>query len=450
MFDAAGFGIVADGRDVAEGIVRAIDAGQEVVLGKGTYLSSPIRISRSAHIHLEDGAVLKFIPEFSAYPPVFTRWEGVRCWCMHPCLFIEDAEGVTIDGEGTIDGSGEAWWEETAKKRGKPGAVPATDIEKRFAALNPDYASQPGGGGGRDFQFLRPPLIQIKGSSDVTLRGITVRNSPFWTIHPLYSRRVLIDSVTIINPYEAPNTDGIDIESSEDVTVRNSFVFVGDDGIAIKSGSGADGIADGRPCRNVRIIGCNVKAAHGGAVIGSETAGEISGISVEDCVFDGTDRGIRIKSRRGRGGCIHGLRFRNLIMRGNLCPLVINMYYRCGAYNPDDFSLDPRPVSERTPRIHDISIERVRAAGCRASIAFIAGLPESRAEGITISDSSFALADHGLADPSLAELTSGLPESSFRGILVRNADIMLRNTDIKLPGSGPATCTESGGTVTVI
>ena len=115
MFDAAGFGIVADGRDVAEGIVRAIDAGQEVVLGKGTYLSSPIRISRSAHIHLEDGAVLKFIPEFSAYPPVFTRWEGVRCWCMHPCLFIEDAEGVTIDGEGTIDGSGEAWWEETAR-----------------------------------------------------------------------------------------------------------------------------------------------------------------------------------------------------------------------------------------------------------------------------------------------------------------------------------------------
>ena len=100
--------------------------------------------------------------------------------------------------------------------------------------------------------------------------------------------------------------------------------------------------------------------------------------------------------------------------------------------------------------IHDISIERVKASGCRASIAFIAGLPESRAEGITISDSSFALADHGLADPSLAELTSGLPESSFRGILVRNADIMLRNTDIKLPGSGPATCTESGGTVTAI
>ena len=434
MFDAAGFGIVADGRDVAEGIARAIDAGQEVVLGKGTYLSSPIRISRSAHIHLEEGAVLKFIPEFSAYPPVFTRWEGVRCWCMHPCLFIEDAEGVTIDGEGTIDGSGEAWWEETAKKRGKPGAVPATDIEKRFAALNPDYASQPGGGGGRDFQFLRPPLIQIKGSSDVTLRGITVRNSPFWTIHPLYSRRVLIDSVTIINPYEAPNTDGIDIESSEDVTVRNSFVFVGDDGIAIKSGSGADGIADGRPCRNVRIIGCNVKAAHGGAVIGSETAGEISGISVEDCVFDGTDRGIRIKSRRGRGGCIHGLRFRNLIMRGNLCPLVINMYYRCGADDEGAFSLEAQPVTEATPELYDVDISECHAIDSMASAGMLVGLPERPVRNLSIRRCTFAVRKGTDTPVSESDMYRGLPDPPSRGLRIRNAEVHMEDVEVSCEG----------------
>ena len=374
MFDAAGYGIRADGRDIAAGLMRAVEEGHEIVLEKGTYLSSPIKIGCRAHIRLEEGAELKFIPDFTLYPPVFTRWEGVRCWCMHPCLFIENAEDVLIDGDGTIDGSGEAWWAECSKKREKEGAVPETEIEKKFAALNPDYKSQPGGGGGRGFQFLRPPLIQIKNSRRVTLSGITVQNSPFWTIHPLYSEDILIDSVKVINPYEAPNTDGIDVESSMNVTVRNSFVFVGDDGIAIKSGSGADGIADNKPCRDVHIIGCTVKSAHGGAVIGSETAGEISSISVEDCVFDGTDRGIRIKSTQ--------------------CHAIDSL----------------------------------------ASAGMLVGLPEVPVKGLSVRDCSFAVKKGTETPVSDSDMYRGLPDPPSRGLRIRNAEIHMENVEVTCEG----------------
>lgn len=73
MFDAAGYGIRADGRDIAAGLMRAVEEGHEIVLEKGTYLSSPIKIGCRAHIRLEEGAELKFIPDFTLYPPVFTR-----------------------------------------------------------------------------------------------------------------------------------------------------------------------------------------------------------------------------------------------------------------------------------------------------------------------------------------------------------------------------------------
>ncbi len=428
------YGIVPDGRDCRDGILRAISDGEEVRLKEGVYLTSALRISGKARIYLEAGAELKFIPDFHAYEPVFTRWEGVRCWCMHPCLFIENASDVVIEGEGIIDGSGEAWWAETLKKKGVKGSVPESDIEKKFEALNPDYRNQPGGGGGREYQFLRPPLIQIKDSRNVTLRGITVRNSPFWTIHPLYSEGVRIEGVTVINPKDAPNTDGIDIESSEDVEVINSVVFVGDDGIAIKSGSGEDGIKDGKPCRNIHIQGCTVKAAHGGAVIGSETAAEIADITVEDCIFDGTDRGIRIKSRRSRGGLMHGLRFRNLMMRDNLCPFVINMYYKCGTDDETLFSLDKLPVTPSTPVLYDVHIEQCHAIGSKASAGMIAGLPEIPIKDVVILNSSFAVAKDTDVPVSESDMYRGLPDPPSRGLRIRNAYVHMENVEVSCQG----------------
>ena len=442
---AGNYEIAADGTDVREELMMALAEKHEVVLKEGVYLTGPVVIPSDARLVLEKGAVLRFIPDFTAYPPVFTRWEGVKCWAMHPCIYINEAVNVTITGEGTIDGSGKPWWDIVSDRRQRGIREPQSELEKKFAQLNPDYRSQPGGGGGRDYQFMRPPLIQIKSSRNVVIEGVNIINSPFWTIHPLFSDGVVIKNVNIKNPYEAPNTDGIDIESSSAVRVLDSVVDVGDDGIALKSGSGEDGIKDNIPTRDVVIRGCTVRSAHGGAVIGSETAAEISDLVVEDCFFDGTDRGIRIKSRRTRGGLIHDIVFRRIRMKDNLCPFVINMYYRCGTDDMSLFSLDPLPVNSGTPRIYNVTIEDCHAEGSGASAGMVVGLPESPVGNLVIRNSYFGVSPDADRPVSESDMYNGLPDPPSRGFRIRNAEIRIDN--LTVDSDEPKIIAENGVTL---
>ena len=429
------YGAEAGGKKTnTQAIAQAIDAcnragGGRVIIPEGEWLTGPIHLKSNVNLHLEEGATVRFTDNPADYlPAVMVSWEGLECYNYSPLVYAFGCENIAITGKGTLAPKMGTWrvWFQRPKAHldalAQLYSMGSTDVPVEYRQM------------ARGENHLRPHLIHFNRCNRVMLDGFKIRESPFWTIHPLYSRRVLIDSVTIINPYEAPNTDGIDIESSEDVTVRNSFVFVGDDGIAIKSGSGADGIADGRPCRNVRIIGCNVKAAHGGAVIGSETAGEISGISVEDCVFDGTDRGIRIKSRRGRGGCIHGLRFRNLIMRGNLCPLVINMYYRCGADDEGAFSLEAQPVTEATPELYDVDISECHAIDSMASAGMLVGLPERPVRNLSIRRCTFAVRKGTDTPVSESDMYRGLPDPPSRGLRIRNAEVHMEDVEVSCEG----------------
>ena len=426
-YDIAGFGGVGDGvHDNSGPFATALqmlrEAGGGVLrVGSGRWRTGPVELFSRCTLLLDEGAVVSFIPEPERYGPVFTRWEGVECYGMHPCLFAKDAESVCIGGSGTLDGSGAAWWDMYREKRRRQQHTPETPEEKVLARLNAGYENQPGGGGGRGVQFLRPPLVQFFNCSDVRLEGITLRNSPFWTLHPVYCSRIHISGVSIVNPADAPNTDGMDIDSCEDVLIENCHVAVGDDGIAIKSGSGEDGIRVGRPCRRVTVRGCTVEDGHGGIVIGSETAAGVSDVLAEDCLFKGTDRGIRIKTRRGRGGQIHNLEFRKLTMENNLCPVAINMYYRCGASLADGyFSLDALPVNAATPSIKNILISDIQASGCRASAGFIAGLPESPVENIRLNRCDFSTDEHSGVSPDESDMFLGLPQITERCIRLLN------------------------------
>ena len=430
--DMGAYGIVPDGRDVGPGLMRAMAEERQVTLEKGVYMTSPIAIPSGTVLEIKEGAVLKLIPDFSLYEPVYTRWEGVQCWCLHPCIFINEAEDVTLKGPGCIDGSGPAWWK-TANVRRK-AEKPETELELRLAALNPDYKEMPGGGGGRQVQFLRPPLLQIRESRNVRVENLFLTESPFWTVHVLFSEGVVLDGLRISNPDDAPNTDGIDIESSFHVCVSNTEVSVGDDGIAVKSGSGIQGIRENRPCGNILIKGCLVHASHGGAVIGSETAADISHVTVEDCVFNGTDRGIRIKTRRGRGGHIHGLVFRNLEMKNNLTPFAVNSYYNCGDPSPELYSLDPMPVTSTTPRIENVVVEGCRATGCRASAGMLTGLPELPVKNVLLKDCVFEVAEDASVPVSETDMFQGLPVPSTRGFRIRYAKVRLENFHVVSDG----------------
>ena len=417
---------------IAEAVCEASCKNEPLIIDKGVWKTGPLDISVPVRIIFEDGAVLSMIPSVRLYRPCFTRWEGVDCYGFHPCFLIHDTSDVEISGNGIIEGNG-SWWWETAEKKRNVQMEPVTDEEKELAALNPGFRKMEGGGGGRESQFLRPDLFQIYNCRNISVSDITLQNSPFWTLHPVYSSFLDISSVSVRNPYDSPNTDGINIDSCHGVRVHGCTVDVGDDGISMKSGCNESGIRRALPTHDVEVCGCTVLHAHGGIVIGSDSSGGVHDVSVHDCRFIGTDRGIRLKTRRGRGGDVHDISISDIDIDGCLAAFTVNMYYRCGAYNLDDFSLNPRPVTERTPHIHDIVLRRIKARGCRSMIGFIAGLPESRADGIIIEDSSFSLASSGLESSAAAEMYSGLPEYDFRGVRIRHGELIIRNTEINLP-----------------
>ena len=117
---------------------------------------------------------------------------------------------------------------------------------------------------------------------------------------------------------------------------------------------------------------------HGGVVIGSEMSGSVRNITISNCVFEGTDRGIRIKSRRGRGGVVEDVRVNNIIMKKVMCPLVMNLYYYCGKGGKDDIVKDksPKPVNEGTPAFRRIHLSNVTAREAGACAGFFYGLPK--------------------------------------------------------------------------
>ena len=415
----------------------ALQSGDTLVVTEGIWKTGPLTLHDKNNITLrfEKGSRILFSSDENQYEPVFSRWEGINCYCMQSCLSIESSSHIHITGEGILDGQGKAWWVASSYKR-EFQKGPVSPLEKRLALLNPGFESQSGGGGGRLSQYLRPPLLQIRKSDHVSVEGITLTNSPFWTLHPLFSTNLLFKDLAIINPKEAPNTDGIDVDSCQAVHITGCLIDVGDDALVLKSGSGEDGIKTNIPTNDVRIDHCTVKHAHGGAVIGSETAGGISNIHVSDCIFDGTDRGIRIKTRRGRGGKITNLVFSDISMQDNLCPLTLNMYYRCGSDNEKDFSLEKLITTLTTPSISDITIRNCLATCSRSSAGFIVGLPEEPITNLNIENCSFGVATTDLEPIEDSEMTQGLPEVSERGIRLRNVQLTvhsLRVTGVPQP-----------------
>ena len=394
--------------------------GGILMVEKGVWLTGPLELPDHCTLFLDTEAVLKFVPDVSLYPPVKTRWEGADCYCFHPLIFSHDAEDIEICGTGTIDGTGEYWWNMIREKR-KRQVGPETSEELKLAALNPGYRNVQGGGGGRELQFLRPPLINFYKCTGVRIQDVTVTNSPFWNIHPVLCNEVLIRHVTVIDPFDAPNTDGIDIDSCRNVIIEDCTVSVGDDGIALKSGIIPGNLAN--PTVNVYVRNCTVNHAHGGIVIGSDMSGGVYNGVVEDCKFHGTNWGIRIKSRRSRGGTIRNLLFRRLTMKDNLCPFVINMFYSCGSnLSSGYFGQEKHPITNETPSVSMVELEDITAEGSKASAGFIAGLPEAPISGLVIKDCLFGVDTKSKILPAESELCLGVPDTQEKGFRIFNVD----------------------------
>ncbi|MDF7814131.1 glycoside hydrolase family 28 protein [Hymenobacter sp. YC55] len=358
-------------------IKKAIDAaakagGGTVYFPAGKYRTGPIHLKSNITIDIGAGAVLYFSDNFDDYlPMVESRYEGIDVKTFSPFFYAYKAENITIKGRGTIDGQGKKWWDfaEGASRKSQDSKWQQEFFRLNANILKPDLP------GVIERGFLRPPFIQPMYCKNVQIEGITIRNSPFWTVNPEFCENVTITGVTINNP-PSPNTDGINPESCRNVHIANCHISVGDDCITIKSGKDRAGRKMNVPAENYTITNCTMLSGHGGVVIGSEMSGGVKKITISNCIFDGTDRGIRIKTARGRGGVVEDIRVDNVVMK-NIREqiIVLDMQY---ANSPAE------PVTERTPRFRNIHFSNITAEGNQAGL--LNGLAEMPIENVTFSN----------------------------------------------------------------
>ena len=240
----------------------------------------------------------------------------------------------------------------------------------------------------------RPVLLEFTRCQRVLLQDATFSNSAAWNVHPLQCDDVTIEGVTIRNPWYAQNGDGLDLEACNRAIIRNSIFDVGDDAICIKSGKDAEGRSWKKPCENVIIEGCTVLHGHGGFVIGSEMSSGARNIYVNNCVFNGTDTGLRMKSTRGRGGVVENIYMNNIRML-NIAgdAFTFDLYYAnkpvAGKQDKDSKATDAvPPVTEETPCFKNLFVSNVVCQGAARAIYFN-GLPEMPLDNLVMKNSLF-------------------------------------------------------------
>ena len=356
------------------------------------FLVSSLNLCSNLHLTIEANATLRFTNNHDNYPIITTRWEGREYAMYRACLYAKDIDTLLLDGSGTVDGNGFLWWE-------------------NFQAGSKDIA--------------RPYLLSIEHSKNITIKDLHFCNSPAWTLHPYDCDNVLIDGVSVKNPYDSPNTDGCDPESCRNIRIVNCKFDVGDDCIAVKAGT--EDALESIACEGMVIANCNMLHGHGGVVLGSKMSGTIKNVTISNCTFVNTDRGIRFKTRRGRGGSISNITISNIVMDNVLCPIVMNLYYFCGDKGKEKLVWDkaPYPVNDTTPKIKHVRIQNINALNIRSCAAIIYGLPEMPIEDVHISDSSFYL--DKTSSPTTPAMFADAPKLAQKGFFMENT----RNCELR-------------------
>ena len=391
----------ADGRDWTAAFQAAVNClrengGGTIFVPAGTYPTGSIRLESNMNLHVESGATLLFHQDEDAFPVIPMQDKGRITQVHQACVYAKGAENVSISGKGKLDGQGSFWWQGFKEKK---------------------------------LRYPRPRLICFDHCENVSVEDVTLVNSPSWTVNPWCCRYVTVRGITIHNPWDSPNTDGINPDSCQDVKITGCTVDVGDDCITLKAGT--ESTVEKLPCERIVISDCHLLHGHGGIVLGSEMSGGVRNVIVSNCVFYETDRGIRLKTRRGRGGAVEGLQAQNLLMDRVMCPFVFNMYYFCGPDGKTDFvrSKEPLPLTPQTPVLRNVSISNVSVRGCGACAGYFYGLPESKVEGIILRDVRIEM------DPDspggVPAMMDDCPPRKGAGFYLRNAtQVTLNNVQV--------------------
>lgn len=359
--------------------------GGTVFVPSGIFLTGPVCMESNTTLYISAGAKLVFVQDPEAYPVIVTRWEGSERQAHTPLLYGKGLHNVTITGTGLLDGQGSSWW--SLHKSGR-------------------------------LKYPRPRFIGLEDCSRVLLEGIRLVNSPSWTVNPVCCENVTIDKISIKNPADSPNTDGINPDSCKYVRISNCHVDVGDDCITIKSGT--EKSSKRVCCEGIAVTNCTLVHGHGGVVIGSEMSGGIRNVVISNCIFEGTDRGVRIKTRRGRGGFVEDIRISNLVMKGVMCPFVMHQFYFCGEDGKTEYVRDKatHPVTDATPFLRRIYLSDISAVDATAAAGFLYGLPEAPIEDVHLNNITIHMAKEG--EPGMPAMMDGVEPMRGRGFFCCN------------------------------
>jgi len=414
-FGAKGDGVNNDTYAIQSAISSAPDFAT-IVIPEGTYYVSPLFLKNNITLDLKKGATLLGNIDRRNYPiiPAYTKmsngerldigsWEGVPQDIFATIITGIFVENVNIIGEGIIDAnaSNSDWWDFPLTKEG--GAY-------------------------------RPRGIYINRGINIGIQGITVKNTPSWNVHPIYCENVKIIDLYLESDKDSPNTDGCNPESCNNVEILGVNFSVGDDCIAIKSGKMHEGMNSPVVCQNLVIRNCHMAYGHGAVVLGSEISGGIRNLSVTQCYFEHTDRGLRIKTRRGRGrnSVIDNVIFDNIYMNHVLSPLTINMFYNCvdlDKHSEYVWSKEKLPIDERTPFLGDFKFQNIKADNVHVASGYFYGLPEEPINSVTIENVEFNITnDAQMGKPAMMEHLEPMKQ---QGIIAHNINkLIIRNTKI--------------------
>ncbi len=384
--------------------IMACPENARVYVPAGTYKITTLFLKSNLVLDLAKDAVLSAFTErerFGILPGMIQSydekdeynlgsWEGNPLDCFTGIITGINVENVVITGEGTIDGcaSFDNWWK---------------DAKIRKIAW-------------------RPRLVFISHCKNVLLHGVTVTNSPSWTLHPYFTDNIRFVDLKVINPANSHNTDGLDPESCTGVEIVGVYFSVGDDCIAIKSGKIYMGRKHKVPTSDMLIRQSCMRDGHGAVTVGSEIAAGVHDVKIKDCIFLNTDRGLRVKTRRGRGkdSVLDNITFENIKMDNVMTPFVVNSFYFCDPDGKTEYvgSKNPLPVDDRTPRIDRLTFKNIECHNCHVAGAYIYGLPEQKIAEVTMENVNIDYAED--AKSGVAAMMLGCDASSKRGIVAAN------------------------------
>lgn len=367
QFDITDYGAKPDGVTVCtEAIQRAIDLCDEdgtVFVPKGTFVTGALYLKSNMTLYLDKDAKLLGSDNIEDFPLRGYPFEGYDQLCYASLINTDGApyHNITIDGKGTIDANGEKLFDiEMREKKGRRGRA-----------------------------------VCIRNTEDVTIRNVTIRQSPSWGLHTIFCRNVLIDNIEVHTKYDENgkryegifNGDGIDIDSCRNVTILNCLVASQDDCIAIKSGRDVVGRRVNIPSNNVTVENCTFKSGFGVAM-GSEMSGGVKNVYVRNCRFYNTHSIASVKVRRGRGSYIRNIHYENCTLENNNPEHGDSEWFRGalyidGFYGSVEFDADtPAPVDETTPIIENIYFKDITLSTEAGNAIYLCGLPENRFRNI--------------------------------------------------------------------